>query len=49
MPGQSTTYLVAISEFAANKLSYRGSLSAKSIITNVQDFFVHTSRNLLPA
>jgi len=41
-------YLVDISEFTANKLSDRGSLSAKSIITNVQDFIVHTSKNLIP-
>jgi hypothetical protein len=39
-------YLVDISEFTANKLSDRGSLLAKSIITNVQDFIVHTSKNL---
>ncbi len=31
-------YCVDISEFTANKLADRGSLSAKSIITNVQDF-----------
>ena len=41
-------YLVDISEFTANKLGDRGSLSAKSIITNVQDFIVHTSRGLIP-
>ena len=41
-------YLVDISEFTANKLNDRGSLSAKSIITNVQDFIVHTSKNLIP-
>ena len=41
-------YLVDISEFNANKLSDRGSLLAKSIITNVQDFIVHTSKNLIP-
>ena len=40
-------YLVDISEFTANKLNDRGSLSAKSIITNVQDFIVHTSKNLI--
>ncbi|MDR2036145.1 MAG: hypothetical protein LBP91_05710, partial [Coriobacteriales bacterium] len=39
-------YMVDISEFAANKLNDRGSLSARSIITNVQDFLVHTSKNL---
>ena len=41
-------YMVDISEFATNKLSDRGSLSARSIITNVQDFLVHTSKNLVP-
>ncbi|MCL1846860.1 MAG: hypothetical protein FWF91_02695 [Coriobacteriia bacterium] len=41
-------YLVDISEFTANKLGDRGSLSAKSIITNVQDFIVNTSRGLIP-
>ena len=40
-------YSVDISEFAANKLGDRGSLSAKAIITNVQDFIVHTSKNLI--
>jgi len=41
-------YMVDISEFAANKLNDRGSLSARSIITNVQDFLVHISKNLIP-
>jgi len=41
-------YLVDISEFAANKLGDRGSLSAKSIITNVQDFIVQIAKNLIP-
>lgn len=41
-------YMIDISEFAANKLNDRGSLSARSIITNVQDFLVHTSKNLVP-
>lgn len=31
-------YMVDTSEFAANKLSDRGSLAAKGIVTNVQDF-----------
>ena len=39
-------YTVDISEFAANKLADRGSLSAKSIITNAQDFIVHLGKNL---
>ena len=33
-------YCVDISEFTANKLGDRGSLSAKGIVTNVQDFIV---------
>jgi len=41
-------YMVDISEFATNKLSDRGSLFARSIITNVQDFIVQTSKNLVP-
>jgi lysine-ketoglutarate reductase/saccharopine dehydrogenase-like protein (TIGR00300 family) len=40
-------YMVDISEFAANKLGDRGSLSAKSIITNTQDFIVHIYKNLI--
>ena len=40
-------YMIDISEFAANKLSDRGSLSSKSIITNVQDFLVHLNNNLV--
>jgi hypothetical protein len=39
-------YNVDISEFSANKLADRGSLSAKSIITNVQDFVVHLGKVL---
>jgi len=39
-------YTVDISEFSANKLADRGSLSAKSIITNVQDFVVHLGKVL---
>ena len=35
-----------ISEFTANKLSDRGSLSAKGIVTNVQDFIVTLSKGL---
>ncbi|MCL1797479.1 MAG: hypothetical protein FWG24_04120 [Eggerthellaceae bacterium] len=41
-------YVVDISEFAANKLGDRGSLLAKSIITNVQDFVTQTCKNLVP-
>lgn len=39
-------YCVDISEFTANKLSDRGSLSARAIITNVQDFVVTLSNGL---
>jgi lysine-ketoglutarate reductase/saccharopine dehydrogenase-like protein (TIGR00300 family) len=39
-------YTVDISEFAANKLADRGSLSAKSIITNAQDFLAHLGKAL---
>ena len=39
-------YTIDISEFTANKLADRGSLSARSIITNIQDFLVHLKHNL---
>ena len=39
-------YCVDISEFTANKLSDRGSLSAKGIVTNVQDFIVTLRKGL---
>lgn len=39
-------YMVDASEFVANKLSDRGSLYARSIITNVQDFLVNLENNL---
>ena len=39
-------YTVDVSEFAASKLADRGSLSASSIITNVQDFVVNVARGL---
>ena len=39
-------YCVDISEFTINKLADRGSLSAKGIVTNVQDFIVHLSKAL---
>ena len=39
-------YTIDISEFSANKLADRGSLSAKSIITNAQDFVVHLGKVL---
>lgn len=39
-------YSVDMSEFVINKLANRGSLSARSILTNVQDFIVTTARGL---
>jgi len=39
-------YTVDISEFVVNKLKDRGSLSSRSIITNIQDFVVNLQRNL---
>lgn len=39
-------YCVDISEFTVNKLSDRGSLAAKGILTNVQDFIVTLSKGL---
>lgn len=39
-------YCVDISEFAVNKLGDRGSLSAKSIVTNAQDFVVNVAKGL---
>ncbi|MBR0085764.1 MAG: hypothetical protein IJL97_04345 [Lachnospiraceae bacterium] len=39
-------YVVDISEFTVNKLSNRGSLSAKGIVTNVQDFVVALCKGL---
>lgn len=39
-------YCVDISEFAVNKLSDRGSLSARGIVTNVQDFVVTVCKGL---
>ena len=39
-------YTVDMSEFAVNKLANRGSLTAHSILTNVQDFVVTLERGL---
>lgn len=39
-------YSVDISEFAATKLANRGSLTARAILTNVQDFVVTLERGL---
>ncbi|MBL0732601.1 MAG: hypothetical protein JJW03_07110 [Desulfosarcina sp.] len=40
-------YTVDMSEFAISKLADRGSLTARSILTNVQDFVVNVERSLL--
>ena len=39
-------YSVDISEFAVNKLRDRGSLSVRTIVTNVQDFIVHVRKGV---
>ena len=39
-------YCVDISEFCVNKLADRGSLSARGIVTNVQDFVVNLQKGL---
>ena len=39
-------YCVDISEFAVNKLTDRGSLSSRGIVTNVQDFIVNIANGL---
>lgn len=39
-------YMVDTSEFAANKLGDRGSLSARGIVTNVQDFLMNLTKGL---
>ena len=41
-------YSVDISEFAVNKLKDRGSLSVRTIVTNVQDFIVNVDDQLTP-
>ncbi len=43
---QTYFYTVDISEFAVNKLSDRGSLTCKGIVTNVQDFVFNVGRGL---
>jgi lysine-ketoglutarate reductase/saccharopine dehydrogenase-like protein (TIGR00300 family) len=40
-------FVVDMSEFAANKLADRGSLTARSILTNTQDFVVNLHRKLI--
>ncbi len=39
-------YCVDISEFTVNKLTDRGSLSSKGIVTNAQDFIVNIANGL---
>jgi hypothetical protein len=39
-------FVVDMSEFAAAKLANRGSLAARSILTNAQDFLVILERGL---
>ena len=39
-------YCVDISEFTVNKLTDRGSLSARGIVTNVQDFVTNVCKGL---
>jgi hypothetical protein len=39
-------YMVDMSEFTTNKLANRGSLSARPILTNAQDFLVILERGL---
>jgi len=39
-------YCIDISEFATNKLSDRGSLSAIGMVTNVQDFIVNVAKGV---
>ncbi|MEJ2690861.1 MAG: hypothetical protein P8130_13115 [Deltaproteobacteria bacterium] len=41
-------FAVDMSEFVLNKLANRGSLSARTILTNAQDFLVTLSHGLLP-
>ncbi|MBR6525469.1 MAG: hypothetical protein IKT57_05815 [Clostridia bacterium] len=41
-------YCVDVSEFTVNKLADRGSLSARGIVTNVQDFAVLLEKALVP-
>ena len=39
-------YTVDIDEFVVNKLLDRGSLSATTVVTNVQDFITHVAKGL---
>ena len=40
-------YSVDVSEFAVNKLRDRGSLSVRTIVTNVQDFVVNVRKGVM--
>ncbi len=40
-------FTIDMSEFAVNKLADRGSLTARSILTNTQDFLVNLHRKLI--
>ena len=39
-------YTIDIDEFVVNKLLDRGSLSATTVVTNVQDFITHVAKGL---
>ena len=39
-------YCVDISEFTVNKLTDRGSLTTRGIVTNAQDFIVNIAKGL---
>jgi len=39
-------YIVDMTEFSADKLANRGSMQAKAILTNGQDFIVNLWKNL---
>ena len=39
-------YCVDVSEFMVNKLTDRGSLSSRGIVTNAQDFIVNIAKGL---
>jgi hypothetical protein len=41
-------FVIDMSEFVVNKLADRGSLTARSILTNTQDFVVNLRRKLIP-
>ena len=43
---QTYFYICDVSEFVINKLSDRGSLTSKGIVTNAQDFICNVARDL---